>query len=123
MEYVLGCDLGSQGVKVILVTAEGRLVGEASMGYGIDYPVPTWAEQSTSLWTEAICGAVRKVLSTTGVPAGKIVSIGLDAQVDGVVPIDASGKPLSPAIIWMDRRAVAQCNAIAERFDPKRSFR
>jgi len=122
MKYVLGCDLGSQGVKVILVTAEGCLVGEASLGYGIDYPVPTWAEQSTSLWTDAICGAVRKVLSTTGVPAEQIVSIGLDAQVDGVVPIDASGKSLRPAIIWMDRRAVAQCDAIAKRFDPQQIF-
>jgi xylulokinase len=122
MKYVLGCDLGSQGVKVILVTAEGRLVGEASVSYGIDYPIPTWAEQSTSLWTEAICGAVRKVLSTTCVPAEQIVSLGLDAQVDGVVPIDTSGKPLRSAIIWMDRRAVAQCDAVAKRFDPQKIF-
>ena len=38
MDYVIGCDLGSQGIKVILLTADGQLAGEASVSYGIDYP-------------------------------------------------------------------------------------
>jgi xylulokinase len=123
MDYVLGCDLGSQGVKVILLTVEGRLVGEASVGYGIDYPSPTWAEQDAGLWTDAICEATRKLLSSTGVLPVRIRAVGLDAQVDGVVPIDAAGKALRPAIIWMDRRAVAQCDAFAEICDPQKVFR
>ena len=106
MDYVIGCDLGSQGIKVILLTAEGQLAGEASVGYGIDYPYPTWAEQPASRWTEGMCTAVRKLLQSTGVTANQIRAVGLDAQVDGVVPIDSAGCPLRPAIIWMDRRAV-----------------
>ena len=62
MEYVIGCDLGSQGIKVILVTAEGRLVERASVGYAIDYPHPTWAGHRYQPWTEAMCTAVEKVL-------------------------------------------------------------
>ena len=114
MDYVIGCDLGSQGVKVILLTAEGRLAGGASVGYSIDYPHPTWADQPVSRWTEALFSAVRKLLQETGISPDQIRAIGLDAQVDGVVAIDATGNPLRPAIIWMDRRAVDQCNAIAE---------
>jgi xylulokinase len=110
MNYVIGCDVGSQGVKVILLTAEGQLAGEASVGYGIDYPAPTWAEQNVYLWTDAMCQAVRKAVTAIGVTPEQITAIGLDAQVDGVVLIDASGNPLRPAIIWMDRRAVTQCN-------------
>ncbi len=113
MDYVIGCDLGSQGVKVILLTAEGKLAGEASAGYGIDYPHPTWADQPVSRWTEALCTAVRKLLGTAGVSRDQVKAIGLDAQVDGVVPIDASVNALRPAIIWMDRRAVDQCEAVA----------
>jgi xylulokinase len=122
MDYVIGCDLGSQGVKVILLTAEGQLAGEASAGYGIDYPHPTWADQPVSRWTEALCSAVRKLLHDTGVLPEQIQAIGLDAQVDGVVPVDAAGNPLRPAIIWMDRRAVDQCNAVAEVRDPENIF-
>jgi xylulokinase len=122
MDYVIGCDLGSQGIKVVLLTVEGRLVGEANVGYDIDYPYPTWAEQPASRWTEAMCAATRKLLQNTGVSPDQIRAIGLDAQVDGVVPIDASGEPLRPAIIWMDRRAVAPCNAVEKVCNPDRIF-
>src|SRR5512142_2686659 len=114
MDYVIGCDLGSEVVKVILLTAEGGLAGSASASYGIDYPHPTWADQPVSRWTDALCSAVRKLLQESGTAADQIRAIGLDAQVDGVVPIDSSGNALRPAIIWMDRRAVDQCNAIGE---------
>ena len=114
MDYVIGCDLGSQGVKVILLTAEGKLAGEAGVGYGIDYPHPTWADQPVSRWTDALCTAVRKLLQETGVSAEQIRAIGLDGQVDGVVAVDAAGEALRPAIIWMDRRAVDQCNAVGK---------
>jgi xylulokinase len=122
MDYVIGCDLGSQGVKVILLTADGRLAGGAGMSYTIDYPHPTWADQPVSRWTEALCTAVRKLLQETGISQDQIRAIGLDAQVDGVVPIDAGGNPLRPAIIWMDRRAVDQCNAIAQVRRPENIF-
>jgi xylulokinase len=123
MDYVIGCDLGSQGIKVILLTAEGQRIGEASAGYGIDYPHPTWAEQPASRWTEALGIAIRKLLQETGISADRIRAIGLDAQVDGVVPIDAAGEPLRPAIIWMDRRAVAQCDAMGVLRDAAGIFR
>ena len=45
MDYVIGCDLGSQDVKVILLMAEGKLSGGANVGYSIDYSLPTWADQ------------------------------------------------------------------------------
>src|SRR5512142_220564 len=122
MEYVIGCDLGSQGVKVILLTAEGQLAGEASEGYGIDYPHPTWADQPVTRWTEGLCTAVRKLLRETGVAAEQVRAIGLDAQVDGVVPVDEKGEALRPAIIWMDRRAVEQCEAVTERLGAERVF-
>ena len=32
---------------------------------------------------------------------------------DGVVPVDAQAPPLSPAIIWLDRRAADQAAALA----------
>jgi xylulokinase len=113
MDYVIGCDLGSQGVKVVLLTAEGQLAGGTGVGYGIDYPHPTWADQPVSRWTDALCTAVRKLLQEADLAPAQIRAIGLDAQVDGVVAIDAAGNALRPAIIWMDRRAVDQCNAVA----------
>lgn len=122
MEYVIGCDIGSQSVKAILLSVGGQLVGEASSGYSIDYPRPTWAEQPADYWITALCTSIRQLLQDTKAPPESIGAIGLAAQVDGVVAIDRKGKPLRPAIIWMDRRAVDQCRIAEQAGDPKRIF-
>ncbi len=85
MNYVLGCDIGSQSVKSILLSVEGKLEGEFRSGYGINYPRPTWAEQDPILWLNALCNSIKGLLSQTGIQANQIIGIGLDAQVDGVV--------------------------------------
>jgi xylulokinase len=122
MEYVIGCDIGSQGVKTVLLTAEGRLAGEAGAGYGIDTPQPAWAEQAAGTWIQAMAEAVQRLIREADVHPDQVRAVGLDAQVDGLVPVDEQGEPLRPAIIWMDRRAVAQTAAIGETSDPQRLF-
>jgi len=123
MDYVIGCDIGSQAVKTVLLNAEGRLVEETGSPYRIDYPVPTWAEQSADSWIFAVVEAVRELKQKTGVRASQVRAIGLDAQVDGFVPVDTTGKPLRPAIIWMDRRAVTQVERLKQTCDPQRLFK
>jgi xylulokinase len=112
MDYVIGCDIGSQGVKTVLLSVDGAVAGEASSSYGIDYPAPTWAEQPVERWLTALVQAASGLLAATGVSAAQVRAISLAAQVDGVVPVGADGAVLGPAIIWMDRRAVAECDAI-----------
>jgi len=85
MDYVIGCDVGSQGVKAVLLPAEGQLLREASAGYAIAYPHPTWAEQSAEVWLTAASDAIGALKASTGVAPDHIRAIGLDAQVDGVV--------------------------------------
>lgn len=116
MDYVIGCDIGSQSVKSVLLSIEGQLEAEISVGYGIEYPQPTWAEQNPDLWLNALSASIKGLLSKTGTQANQIIGIGLDAQVDGLVAVDSAGKPLRPAIIWMDRRAVSQCDSIERLF-------
>lgn len=112
MEYVIGCDVGSQSTKALLLSLDGALMGEVAVSYGIDYPQPVWAEQPVERWTEAFEQAVRALLAQTGVTARQVLALGLASQVEGVVPIDRDGRPLRPAIIWMDRRAATQCERL-----------
>lgn len=122
MEYVIGCDVGSQAVKAILLSADGQIVGEASANYHVEYPKPAWAEQPAHFWTRAIEKAIGKLVQSSGVGKQQVRAIGLDAQVDGFVPVDGEGNPLRSAIIWMDRRSVAQIEAARQRCDPQRVF-
>jgi xylulokinase len=122
MQYVIGCDIGSQSLKAVLISEKGKICGEASASYPIEYPQPAWAQQSATAWMDALAQAVRSVLTENNVSAHQIVALGLDAQVDGVVAIDKNGQPLYPAIIWMDRRAVAECEIAGRNISQQAIF-
>lgn len=122
MEYVIGCDVGSQGTKAILISREGQVAGEAYAGYPIDYPHPLWAEQPVARWLDALTQAIRILLSENRVKPENVRAVGLATQVDGLVSIDANGQPLHPAIIWMDRRAGAQCEPARAQLGEARIF-
>jgi xylulokinase len=122
MRYVIGCDVGSQSVKAILLSEEGEIIAEASSDYPIEYPQPTWAQQEARYWEKATNEAIAKIVQESGVSKEAILAIGIDAQVDGFVAVDAAGTPLHPAIIWMDRRAVAQTERVRQAFDEKEIF-
>ena len=123
MDYVIGCDVGSQGTKAILLAVSGEVAGETYEGYSIDYPHPLWAEQPVERWLNALTLAIRKLLAGSGVSASKIRALSLATQVDGVIPIDSTGRPLHPAIIWMDRRASAQCERVRQELEEEKIFR
>jgi len=122
MDCIIGCDVGSQGTKAVLLSIAGKWLGEAYEPYVIDYPHPLWAEQPVERWLDALTLAIQRLLSQTGVPPKNVRALGLATQVDGVVPIDSSGQPLHPAIIWMDRRAVAQCELVRQSLGNEQVF-
>lgn len=123
MDCVIGCDVGSQGTKAILLSTTGKVLGEAYEGYEIDYPQPLWAEQPVERWLDAMALTIRKLLTEIKVSAKSVRALSLATQVDGLVPIDSSGKPLRPAMIWMDRRAAGQCERTRQRLDEEQVFR
>ncbi|MGD0574893.1 MAG: FGGY family carbohydrate kinase [Anaerolineales bacterium] len=122
MDYVIGCDVGSQGVKAVLLSLEGNPCAQASMSYSVSYPRPAWAEQSPEVWLSSLAKAIRSLLAASGTAGSHVRAIGVDAQLDGVIPVDREGQALRPAIVWMDRRAVPQCHAMAGLIDPKTLF-
>lgn len=123
MEYVIGCDVGTQSTRAILLSLDGRVVGEASTGYYVDFPYPLWAEQPVERWTNALTQVIHQLLDKTGVEKSRIRGLGLATQVDGVVPVDAANNPLRPAIIWMDKRSKDQCTAMRRAITDEGIFR
>ena len=122
MAHVIGCDVGSQSLKGVLVDADGATVAEASATYELSFPHPGWAEQDPDGWLRALRAVVSALLERGGVVAGDVGALGLASQVDGVVAVDTQGRHLRPAIIWMDRRAEAQRRALGMRISGERIF-
>jgi len=112
--YVIGCDVGTQSTKAILLDEEGRVVARAAHGYGTTYPAAGWAEQDPRDWDRALATVVREVVEIAAIPPGEVIALAVAAQVDGIVAVDAAGEPLAPAPIWMDRRAVAETRELVD---------
>jgi xylulokinase len=121
-EYVIGCDVGSQGTNAALYRADGTLAAAAYEPYDVEFPRPGWAEQDPRLWDEAIRRACRTLVDGLDGDAGGIRAISFGSQLDGQVPLDSGGAPLRPCLIWMDRRAEAQAGAVADRMTRARFY-
>ena len=107
---LLGFDVGSSSVKASLVSADsGKCVASA---FCPDKEAPIlaakagWAEQEPDSWWEYARQALQRVMGEAGAVAGDVVAIGISYQMHGLVCVDKDLKPLRPAIIWCDSRAV-----------------
>mgnify|MGYP001041896976 CR=1 FL=1 len=108
----MGLDLGTTGIKALLCDSKGRTTATDFQPYKLFHPKPAWAEQNPDEWSRAIEAALQNLTSKSELPPSAISGIGLGSQIDGLVLLDSNGYPVRPAIIWMDRRAVSQCDRI-----------
>jgi xylulokinase len=101
---VLGLDLGTSGVKALVLADDGTVSAVASAACSLDRPRPGWAEADPANWLLAARAAVHDALGRAG--REPLRAVGLAGQMHGVVVCDASGRPVRPALLWPDRRAV-----------------
>lgn len=112
MSYVIGIDVGTQSSKGVLVEAGRGVVASASAPHRVSFPAPNWAQQDPGDWIDAVTSVIGSLVGEAGFAASGISHVAVDAQVDGVVAVDADLQPLHEAIIWMDRRAVEHTKRI-----------
>jgi xylulokinase len=112
VEYVIGLDLGTTGLKLMMMDAAGAVQGAHFEPYPLIQPKMAWAEQNPNDWIKATLDGLGALVAKCNVPVERIVGIGIASQIDGVVAIDSDDKPVGNAIIWMDRRAKLECEQI-----------
>jgi xylulokinase len=110
--YVLGVDLGTGGPKVVLSDTGGTLVGHEAERVGVLLLPGGGAEQDPDEWWRAITDATRRLLDRNLVPAEDIAAICMSSQWGGLVPVDATGRHLHNALIWMDSRGAEYSRAL-----------
>ena len=114
--YLLGYDIGSSSVKASMVEAEsGRTVASAfypKTEATISSVRPGWAEQNPEDWWTSLKAATAELLASC--PDMTIDAIGISYQMHGLVCVGKDLKPLRPAIIWCDSRAVPYGNKAFE---------
>jgi len=107
-EAFLGLDLGTGSVKALLLDAEGGVLGEGGVSYGVRSPRPGWAESDPEEWWSACASAARRAVGERG---GEVGAVGFSGQMHGVVLADGEGEALRPAVLWADTRSGAELDA------------
>jgi xylulokinase len=101
----IGLDLGTSGLKGILVSESQHILAEASAPLTVQRPYDGYAEQSPNDWITA-AEAVMDALSVHGLSG--VRGIGLSGHMHGATLIDSSDEVLRPCILWNDTRSHVQ---------------
>jgi xylulokinase len=106
----LGIDLGTSGVKALLAGEDGGVVAQETAPLAVSRPRPLWSEQDPEDWWRAACAAVLSLGKRAELAA--VRAIGLSGQMHGATLLDASHRPLRPAILWNDGRSAEACRRL-----------
>lgn len=104
-DRILAIDNGTQSVRALVFDARGTLLAKARVPiepYFSD--APGLAEQRPEVFWEAICQACHALWTMPGVTRDSIAGVALTTQRSTVINLDRQGKPLRPAIVWLDQR-------------------
>uniref|UniRef100_UPI00289F437C FGGY family carbohydrate kinase n=2 Tax=Pantoea sp. TaxID=69393 RepID=UPI00289F437C len=117
---VIGIDLGTSGVKVVLLDKQGRVVASQTEKLSVSRPKPLWSEQDPESWWLATDSALRALAVQHDL--SEVEAIGLSGQMHGATLLDGANQVLCPAILWNDGRSAEQCRELEQRVPDARSI-
>ena len=115
----LGIDIGTSGVKAVVLDSHGSVVGQGTAALSVQRPHPLWSEQDPDAWWQATTAAVQAIDPSV---RRSVRGVGLAGQMHGATLLDADDRPLRPAILWNDGRSFAQCAALERAVPNLRSI-
>ena len=132
VDCVIGVDIGTQGVRGMAVASDGTVVAHASVPWpsGTLRTGPDGAfEQDAEQWWRATCSVLSQIgeqLTGAGVASDTVKALCVAGTSGTFVPLDSSYRPLRPALMYSDSRAVAEahrCNSVLSNLTAKLGYR
>jgi xylulokinase len=105
----LGIDLGTSGVKLLLLDEHHHVVAVTDAALAVSRPRLQWSEQHPNDWWAALDAAMRELRVRAPAAMAGVRAIGLSGQMHGAVLLDRDLQVLRPAILWNDLRCAAEC--------------
>ncbi|TCU35689.1 xylulokinase [Rhizobium azibense] len=113
----LGLDLGTSGVKAMLIDGDQKIIGSANGSLDVSRPHSGWSQQEPSDWIRATEEAVAGLKANHPQELGAVRGVGLSGQMHGATLLDAGDRVLRPCILWNDTRSYLEAAALDA--DPK----
>ena len=116
----IGIDLGTSGVKVALLNAQGEVAAVSSAPLQVSRPHALWSEQDPESWWLATDRAMQALAQQHAL--SEVKAIGLSGQMHGATLLDSEHRVLRPAILWNDGRSGEQCRELEQRVPASRQI-
>lgn len=113
----IGLDLGTSGLKAILLDEKQTLLAEAHASLSLSRPHEGWSEQDPKEWTAAVVRVLKDLKAKHSL--ANVKAIGLSGHMHGATFVDKNGEVIRPCILWNDTRASLE----AQQLDSLRDFR
>ena len=109
----IGIDLGTSGVKAILLNEQGEVVAANTQPLSVSRPYPLWSEQDPEQWWQATDRAMKALGEAHSLR--EVKAMGLAGQMHGATLLDKRQNVLRPAILWNDGRSGDACRLLEQR--------
>ncbi|VEI63372.1 xylulokinase [Serratia rubidaea] len=116
----IGIDLGTSGVKAILLDERGQLLASHTEALTLSRPQPLWSEQDPHDWWQATDRAMLALGRQHTLQ--QVKGVGLTGQMHGAVLLDSRQNVLRPAMLWNDGRSFAQCRQLEQAVPRSRAI-
>lgn len=113
----LGLDMGTSGIKAMLVDERFGVVGVAHAPLTVSRPHPGWSEQVPADWIAASRQVIGELAGRHPQAMARLAAIGLSGHMHGATLLDASDNVLRPCILWNDGRSGPQCAELTAKAD------
>lgn len=120
MSYVIGIDLGTSAVKIVLVNTNGRVEKEIIKSYPLVQERPGFSEQDPEQWVNKTIEGLKELVQSVKGDPSSIDGISFSGQMHGLVLLDKDNRVLRNAILWNDTRTTKQCKEINKIVGEKR---
>ena len=101
----LGLDLGTSGVKAMLVDDDQKIIGAGHGTLEVSRPHSGWSEQAPDDWIRATENAIAELKASHPKELAAVKGIGLSGQMHGATLLDGSDNVLRPCMLWNDTRS------------------
>ena len=115
---LMGIDVGTYSSKGVLCSPAGEVLAAHQTEHGMSIPRPGWAEHDADgVWWNDVCAISHALMANARASAKDVAAIAVSALGPDLVPLDARGQALRPAILYgIDTRASQEIADLDDRF-------
>lgn len=122
-DYVLGMDCGTTNIKAVALRSDGKVAAEASRPSKFLNPGRHMQEQDAEEWWRSATEIFQSIVGQLGLEAARIRGISVSSHTVSMLPVDAGGSPLRPAMTYQDGRSARELEEIVSSVGKDRFVR